>query len=320
MDSAGRRVSLPARVERVLVAGPPANVAVFAVAPDKMLGWLRAPRAEDLPFLPRRYASLPVTGRLTGRGGVEPEAARALRPDLIVDVGSIAPGFVATADRTQAAIGVPYVLLDGRLARTPDLLRTLGHLLDRQARADALAAYAERTLSDARAVFALRPSDAKPPRVLYARGPAGLSTAARGTFLMEIFEAAGAYNVAELFGETGFAVATPAQVKTWAPDHLFVTDAQFARELASAEGFRDTPAAKAGRIHLVPDVPFGWIEAPPSVNRLIGLAWLIEVLHGPMPGPSLRERAREFHALFYGVTPPDAVIERLPAGTMRRER
>lgn len=48
VDDAGRRVSLPDRVERVHAAGPPASALVFAVAPDKLLGWKRAFRPNRL--------------------------------------------------------------------------------------------------------------------------------------------------------------------------------------------------------------------------------------------------------------------------------
>ena len=40
-DDAGRKITLPDKVERVYAAGPPASVIVFALAPDKLIGWTR---------------------------------------------------------------------------------------------------------------------------------------------------------------------------------------------------------------------------------------------------------------------------------------
>ena len=43
---------------------------------------------------------------------------------------------------------------------------------------------------------------------------------------------------------------------------------------------RDNPlwqsvrAVRDGRVHLSPKLPFGWVDFPPGVNRLIGLWWL----------------------------------------------
>src|SRR5215471_13718545 len=67
-DSAGRRVEIPERVERVYAAGAPASILVYALAPDKLLGWSRALTPAEKALLPARHADLPALGRLTGRG------------------------------------------------------------------------------------------------------------------------------------------------------------------------------------------------------------------------------------------------------------
>ena len=38
VDAAGRSVEIRDRIERVLVAGPPAQVFVYVLAPEKMIG------------------------------------------------------------------------------------------------------------------------------------------------------------------------------------------------------------------------------------------------------------------------------------------
>jgi iron complex transport system substrate-binding protein len=38
-DDTGRRAEVPAKVARVYAAGPPASMLVFALAPEKVLGW-----------------------------------------------------------------------------------------------------------------------------------------------------------------------------------------------------------------------------------------------------------------------------------------
>ena len=63
-DSAERRIDIPDEVRRVFPAGPPASVTLYMVAPEKMLGWTRAPSPEARPFLAARYADLPNSGGL----------------------------------------------------------------------------------------------------------------------------------------------------------------------------------------------------------------------------------------------------------------
>src|SRR5947208_1230722 len=51
-DSAGRRVVVPARIERVFAAGPPATVFVYTLAPDALLGWSVRSRSMSAPTSP----------------------------------------------------------------------------------------------------------------------------------------------------------------------------------------------------------------------------------------------------------------------------
>ncbi|MDQ3196835.1 MAG: hypothetical protein ACR2FI_08525 [Burkholderiales bacterium] len=46
-DSAGRVVEVPATIERVYAAGPPASVFVYALTPDKLIGWTRALKDDE---------------------------------------------------------------------------------------------------------------------------------------------------------------------------------------------------------------------------------------------------------------------------------
>jgi iron complex transport system substrate-binding protein len=107
-DGAGRRVTVPAKVERVFPAGPPAAIQLYTLAPEMLLGWPRANRPEELEFLLPGVGNRPEVGRLTGRGNTANlESVLALKPDLIVDSGSTRQTFVELADRVQAQTGIP---------------------------------------------------------------------------------------------------------------------------------------------------------------------------------------------------------------------
>ena len=49
-DGAGRLVPVPAHVARIFPAGPPAAIMLYTLAPDLLLGWTRANRAEEREF------------------------------------------------------------------------------------------------------------------------------------------------------------------------------------------------------------------------------------------------------------------------------
>ena len=147
-DAAGRIVEVPAEVKRVMPAGPPAAVLLYALAPDKMTGWVRPLEDGEKTFIAGQHRDLPVTGRLTGKeGDADAETVRKVKPDLILDVGTVGPEYAELADRIQKETGVPYLLIDGSLTKTPETLRQLGKLLGDDKNAEALATYAEAALT-----------------------------------------------------------------------------------------------------------------------------------------------------------------------------
>src|SRR5262249_27435222 len=83
-DAAGRRGAIPDRVTRVFPAGPPAAILLYTLAPELLLGWTRANRAEECALLLPDICARPEVGRLTGRGNsANLESVLALKPDLI---------------------------------------------------------------------------------------------------------------------------------------------------------------------------------------------------------------------------------------------
>ncbi|HVO15998.1 MAG TPA: iron ABC transporter substrate-binding protein [Alphaproteobacteria bacterium] len=311
VDGAGRTVVVPAKIERVYAAGPPASVILYTLAPEKLLGWTRAPRPDEQAFMPPKYAALPELGRLTGRANTaNVETVLRLRPDLILDVGSTAPTYASLADRVQEQTGLPYVLLDGRFANTVALYRTLGDLVGAPARAKELADYAERTMAEIDRRIATVPAD-KRPRVYYGRGPNGLETGLAGSINMEILERVGAVNVAAAAGRGGLTTVSREQVLAWNPDVILALDTRFPPAAEADPVWQALTAVRERRIYVAPKLPFGWFDSPPGVNRLIGLRWLAKVLYPALFPEDLRQTTREFYRLFYHVELSAAQLDEL---------
>ena len=312
IDSAGRAVDVPAKVERVYAAGPPASMMVFAIAPDQLLGWTRAMTPEEAAYLPRRYAELPALGRLTGRGNTaNVEVVLAAKPDLIVDAGSTGPTFVSLADRVQQQTGIPYLLYDGTFAQTAASLRSLGAATGNGARAELLADYVERSIEGVQAKVATIPGE-KRPRVYYARGPSGLQTAFSGSINVEVLDLLGAVNVAGSQSATsGLANVSMEQVLTWNPEVIVTTDAGFFASVWTDARWSGIAAVKNARVYLSPQLPFGWFDFPPGPNRVIGLFWLANILYPNVFDDDLQKQVSEFYRLFYHQEPSAAQLASL---------
>jgi iron complex transport system substrate-binding protein len=314
-DSAGRRVEVPERIARVFAAGPPASTLLYVVAPDRMTGWVRAPRPAEKPYLLPATRDLPELGRLTGRGDtVNLERLMAEKPDIILDFGTVNGTYVSLADRVQAQTGIPYILIDGRFENTAAALRLVGDILGVPERGAALAAYAERVFARVDATLARVPA-AKRPRIYLARGQEGLETGVRGSINTEIIERVGGVNVVDgLAGKGGLANVSPEQILAFAPEIIVTLDAGFAASVGGRSEWAAIPAVKEKKVYVAPSLPFGFIDTPPSVNRLIGLTWLMQLLY-PAEGGDLAAEVRDFYRLFYQVNLGDADLKRLLAGS-----
>jgi iron complex transport system substrate-binding protein len=312
-DAAGRTAVLPARVGRVFPAGPPASILVWSVAPDLLAGWPgRPPRPAELAFMAPEAAALPEIGRLTGRDNTaNVESVLAQRPDLVLDYGSVGATYVSLADRVRAQTGLPVLLLDGRLPRIPDTYRLLGDILDRRDAAEARATAATRVLAEAEDAAATLRARGR-PRVLYARGPRGQETGLAGSTNTEIIEFAGAENVAAGggLGAGSLAPLSPEQALAWEPDWVIGIHPDFPAHARQDPVWRSLRAVRDGRLALAPSLPYGWVDFPPSVNRLLGLAWL-PVLFGARPAEGLAAAVSDLYALLFHRRPEPVRVEAL---------
>jgi len=315
-DSAGRNIELPDRIQKVFGAGGPAAVAIYCLRPDALAGWPRPPYPEERPYLTPHTRDLPEVGLITGRGDtLNLENLLRAAPDLIVDFGSVQQTYVSLAHRVQERSRIPYALIDGRFDSTPRALRMLGELLDAVPRGEELATYAEMLFAKLHMLLAKKP-EAQRPSVYLARGPNGLETGLQGSINTEIIERAGGRNVAIANdGRRGIANISPEQLLLWDPDIVITWDRLFFDNLRQKKDplWQSMRAVREGRVYLAPTAPFGWIDRPPSLNRLIGLAWLAHLLHGPDFPFDMAEEARRFYRLFYQVEMSDAELANLLA-------
>lgn len=301
------RIPEPDAIRRVFAAGPPASVLLSVLAPERLIGWPFEIGNEARAWLAPRLRTLPRIGRLAGRGStVSTESLLQMKPDLILDVGTVDATYLSGMQRVAEQTALPCLLMHGELAGHPAQLRVLGRMLGVTERGERLAAWADETLTLARRIRDELPPQ-KRPRVYYGRGVDGLETGLDGSINMEAIGAAAGQNVAARAGRGGLTRVSPEQILAWNPEVIVTQDREFARRVLTDPLWRSVDAVGTGRVHLAPTLPFGWLDGPPSVNRLIGVRWLIERLHPGRAGgdPALRAAAAEFIRLFYA-SEPDA--------------
>ena len=188
---------------------------------------------------------------------------QALHPDLIIDYGTVSPRYKQLAQDTQQKTGIPTLLFDGALDQIPSVARTLGQILHQSAQAEAIARFAG-------AILALPVPPGTHQRVLYARGPEGLLVAAPNTDMTAIFGRLG-WQVVAPEGTGTFRPASLEAIRTLDPDIIILSDPA-AKDVLATTPWAGIRAVRDGHAYIAPSLPFGWVEEPPSINRLLGVA------------------------------------------------
>jgi iron complex transport system substrate-binding protein len=311
VDSAERYVVVPDRVGRVIAANQSAAVLVFVLAPDKLAGWSRPLSRDQRGYIPTRYARLPVTGQLNGPTPIaSTDTVARLRPDLIIDTGIVSPEAAARADAVQQQTGVPYILLDGSIQHIPDTLETVGAMLGVDERGKDLASYARNAIDNLRGRLLITESTER-PIVYYGRANDGLETGLARSEIMAAIDQAGVINPAARLGAGEATRVTRNQIFAWDPAVIIAQQRSFYNALQRDRGWRGLAAAVKKRVYLAPAEPFGWIDDPAGVNRIIGLPWLSALCYPAVYQEDLRASVREFYEKFYRIKLTDRQLNSL---------
>lgn len=115
--------------------------------------------------------------------------------------------------------------------------------------------------------------------------------------------------------EPGIAQVSLEQVLDWNPEIIITIDPQFHEAVQEDPVWAGIDAVRDGRVYLAPDLPFGWFDRPPSVNRLMGVHWLLHLLHPDRVQGTLADSVRRFYALFYHIELDEAQLRSLLANS-----
>src|SRR5262249_19851668 len=191
---------------------------------------------------------------------------------------------------------------------TPATLRTLGAILGVSPRGEGLGQYADYAIDALRGrLLIASPTDR--PLVYYGRGLDGLESGLAGSQAMAGIDQAGVINVAARLGHGELTRVTRDQIIAWNPAILIAEERSFYNALLRGSEWRGLKAVADKHVHLAPADPFGWIDDPPGVNRIIGLYWLAALFYPDQYQEDLRTNARMFYDQFYGVKLTDRQLE-----------
>ncbi len=308
-DMAGREINIPNEIKKVYSTGQPGVIMLYTLCPDKLLGWDLRLTEEERRYINAKYISLPVLGLMQGENNTASKEEILQRaPDIILLMTEIDNNTVATADKMQNTMGIPVVVADFDLVNCPKTYEFLGDLLQEEKRAKTLSDYCGSLLRNINEIASgIQKEDIV--TIYYAQGTDGLQTAPKGSSHSEVIDLVGADNVVELNGGTdGRVTINREQLLIYNPDVIITSygmenkktgESGFSALINASEEWKLLDAVNANKIYAVPALPFNWLDMPPSVNRLIGLKWLGNLLYPDYYNYDIEEEIKIFYSLFY---------------------
>ncbi|MBP3500721.1 MAG: ABC transporter substrate-binding protein [Oscillospiraceae bacterium] len=315
-DSVGREVEVPAQIDKVALSGPMAQIVLFALCPDKLVGVSNAWSTEAEQYLDEKYFTMPEIGQLYGgKGELNLETLLQSGAQIVIDVGEPKGSIAEDLDALQEQTGIPFVHITATTETTGDAYRMLGDLLNMKDEAETLAAYCEkvydRTVSIAGSV--------EKANVLYVTGDMGQNVIAAGSYHAEILDLL-TNNLAVVDEPsskgTGNEVSME-QILTWDPDVVIFAPESIYDTVADDAAWQSVTAIKNGAYYEVPFVPYNWMGFPPSVQRYLGMMWLSKVLYPDATAEyDLFSDVQEYYKLFYHCDLTQAQYDALVANSL----
>lgn len=304
-DMAGRTVKLPDKVSKAFATLPSGTMFIYSIDPELLVGYNYDFNEEEKVFILEEYHDL----KSYGQGGkINKEALIAANPDVIIMYGEINDSEKESADILEDDTGIPVVMVDGSLEKSPEAYRFLGEkVFNMKERTDILATYAEEALEFAEEIKTTYAD--KKVKLYYGNGPDSLETTPIGSTHAELFVLIGAVNVCDLeLNAKGRVEASHEHIIAWNPDIVLINgepkgDKKISPKMAvdnfkSDERFQTINAVINDRVYAIPNYPYTWIDRPQSTNRLLGIYWLAYILYDH-DSIDVNEEAKTFYELFY---------------------
>ena len=299
-DDTGRTLTVPGNVERIAVSGPMSQIVLFSLAPEKLVGISNAWDAGAEAYFDPAYFSLPVLGQLYGgKGELNLEELLAAAPQLVLDVGEPKGSIREDMDALTEQTGIPFIHIDASTATMGEAYRKLGALLGLEERAGELADYCEETWAMAEQIMDSVGDGRK--KILYLLGDEGLNVIAKGSYHGEIIDLLGD-NLAVLDQPSSKGTGNETdmeQLLLWDPEFIIFANGSVAGQVGDDPVWQQLSAIRSGNYAEVPYGPYNWMGFPPSVQRYLGILWIMKTLYPQQASYDLKAEVLRYFRLFY---------------------
>ena len=300
-DSAGREVQIPVNISKIAPSGPYAQMILYTLCPDRLLGLSDPFTRIQKHYIDEKYYDLPIYGKLYGAGGTfNLEEIIRTSPNIIIDIGERKAGIDTDMDSIQSRTGIPVIFIEATMDTIADAYDTLGEILGIDGQAAELSRYIRDVMVFAEEARKAIPDDQR-PLVMYSQGEYGNEVNGKGSIHSEVLDYVGVKNAADMGSilATGGDEVSMEQIIIWNPEIVVLAPDSCFRDIYSDPLWAQVDAVKNRRVFEVPIGPYNWLDRPPSVQRVLGILWLGNLVYPEHYDFDMIGKTQEFYKLFF---------------------
>lgn len=321
-DSANRQVELPADITRIAPSGAVATMILSTIAPEYMVSVSSSPSSSQYGYLPEELIKLPTTGQLYGsKSTINLEALLSANPQVIIDLGDPKEGIDKDMDALQKQTGIPTIYIRADLSYMADAYRILGRILSGKVeQGEEIAAFIDETIKMAKDNSA-KVKEEERISAMYTTGTSGLNTNAKGSIQSQVLDLVGVENaiiVDEISNKGGGNIIGMEQLYLFDPDMILFTTGSVYSSVSEDPAWSKLSAIRNGSFYEIPGLPYNWLSNPPSLNMVLGIWWLGNLVYPEIYNYDMTEKAKEFYSLFWGYDLTDEEAATMLANSIKK--
>ena len=294
-DMAGRSVSIPEHIERILPYDSKTSILLFPVAENVMAAKAKIPGSNKYQYINNAY------NQLSEVDIKNIESVLIYNPQLIIAGTYIGSDNYDRFNKLQKRTHIPVVIIDLSISELSNTYEFLSNILSQKESCIACASYLKSIYKQTQSLMQNNTIPAQ--GIYYTIGGSGLMTDPSGSKHTEVLDYLKLNNVAKIsLPNGGHANVNMEQILEWNPDYIFAAgfkaDKNAYENIKSGTVWKSISAVQNNQIYKVPSKPFGWFDHPPTINRISGIIWLSHLFY-KLPEDEMKKQIKSFYKLFY---------------------
>ena len=220
---------------------------------------------------------------------------------VVIDLGDKKDNMAADLDALQRQIGIPVIFIEAELSDYGAAYERLGELLSMEERGSELSTYCTDVYNKTVTTMENIPENER-VRMAYLLGDNGLNAIAKTSFQAAVVDmvADNVVVVDDVSGKGNGNEISLEQIALWNPDLIVFQTGSIYDTVGDDPAWAGIAAIDSGNYYQVPNVPYCWLNNPPTVNQLMGLQWLPRLLYPDAFDDSIEDVTRTyFHTMYH---------------------